>query len=259
MKKKFSATHSRISKIPNNVQNRDSKAWKSLCEYIDYVAENELDEFSPREYLGDELFAEIYTLPESIAQLKKVKKMGLYGSKLKRIPPEIGEMSMLEYFDVYTSYDLYWFPYEITKCQNLIDSRISTRVLYGNYKNRMGFPRLHHNPIRYHSDTVKCSICEKELSYDQTNQLWITLRVGTDNIPLLANLCSAECETHLPQPPKGYVQSPHKGGADLEQPEPSFNEPGGVTMTLQELHALIEEEGEEELKPIKLVRKIWEK
>ena len=177
----------RNSKIENDVQDRSSDAWKKLCDYIDQIVENGNDEFSPRESLREELFNEIYTLPKSIANLKKVKKLWLYGSKLKRIPPEIGQMESLEYFDPYTSYNLHWFPYEITNCKNLKDSRISTRALYGNYKNRMGFPRLDHNPVRYHGDKVLCSICKKEMTYNETNQLWITLKIGTDMVPLLVN------------------------------------------------------------------------
>ena len=138
-----------ISKIRNNIQDRNSEAWLKLCEYVEYIAKKGKKEFSPRDYLGDELFSEIYTLPESIGKLKKVKKVWLYGSNLKRIPPEIGEMESLEYFDPYTSYDLKWFPYEITKCKNLQDSRVSTRAFYGNFKNRKAFPKLDHNPVRY--------------------------------------------------------------------------------------------------------------
>jgi hypothetical protein len=134
--------NTRISKIENNVQDRNSVAWKKLCDYVDKVAIENRDEFSPVEELGKELFAQIHTLPETISKLKNVTKVWLYGSKLKRIPPEIGEMEALEYFDPYTSYDLHWFPYEITKCKNLKDSRVSTRALYGNWKNRMGFPQL---------------------------------------------------------------------------------------------------------------------
>ena len=106
-----------------------------------------------------------------IPTLKKVKKIWLYGSNLKRIPAEIGEMEALEYFDPYTSYQLHWFPYEITQCKNLKDSRVSTRALYGNRKNRMGFPRLTHNPVRYSGDSLKCSVCSKIINYEQTNQL----------------------------------------------------------------------------------------
>ena len=131
----------RISRIENNVQDRDSVAWKKLCEYVEKVAEEERDEFSPFEELGKELYDQIHTLPESISKLKKVKKMWLYGSQLKRIPPEIGEMESLEYFDPYTSYNLHWFPYEIINCKKLKDSRVSTRAIYGNFKNRKDFSR----------------------------------------------------------------------------------------------------------------------
>jgi hypothetical protein len=208
----------RISKIDNDVQDRNSLAWKKLCEYIDKVYDENLEDFSPSEELGEELFTKIYTLPETIAKLKKVKNILLYGSRLKRIPPEIGEMESLEYFDPYTSYDLHWFPYEITKCKKLKVSRVSIRTLYGNYKNRMGFPRLTRNPVRYLDNLVHCSVCGQVMTYEQTNQLWISLWVGTDILPLLVNLCSKECENNLPKPPKGYVQFPHKGGSDLKQP-----------------------------------------
>ena len=210
--------NSRISKIENQVQDRNSLAWKKLCEYIDRIAEEDCDEFSPLEYLGPDLFYQIHTLPETISKLKKVKKVWLYGSRLKRIPPEIGQMEALEYLDVYTSYDLHWFPYEIVNCKNLKDSRVSIRVLFGNYRNRMGFPRLIYNPIRYSGEFIACSVCKKKFVYSDINQMWISLLIGTDVLPLLINLCSVECEAKLPQPPKGYVQLPHKGCADLKQP-----------------------------------------
>ena len=239
----------RISKIENDVQDRNSVAWKKLCDYVDKVAIENSYEFSPLEELGQELFAQIHTLPETISKLKSVKKIWLYGSKLKRIPPEIGEMEALEYFDPYTSYDLHWFPYEITKCKNLKDSRISTRTLYGNWKNRMGFPRLTHNPVRYSDETVNCSICNKTMTYEQTNQLWISLSVGTDILPLLTNLCSKECESKLPIPPKKHVQFAHKGGADLKQP-----------LDEDEFFELEMKNNENKLfSMLKLIRKIWER
>jgi len=263
----------RISKIPNNVQDRNSEAWIKLCEYVDELAESEIDEFVPREHLGDELFAQIYTLPESISKLKRVKKIGLYGSALKRVPPEIGQMESLEYFDPYTSYDLNWFPYELTRCKKLFDSRISTRALFGNYKNRMGFPRLDSNPVRYYGNSLECSVCTKMLTYEETNQKWITLRVGTDTIPLLVNLCSNQCEVNLPDPPKNYIEHPHKGGADLKQPLDE-NELWKLEMATYEREDQEnkkksdkgdDEKGESiklkisDLRPIKLIRKIWEK
>ena len=249
----------RISRIDNNVQDRNSAAWLKLCEYVDHILEIGSDEFSPLDYLGKELFSKIYTLPESIENLKKVKKMWLYGSKLKRIPPEIGQMESLEYFDPYTSYDLHWFPYEITYCKNLKDSRISTRALYGNYKNRMGFPMLDNNPIRYYGEKVNCSICKKAIPYDETNQLWISLPIGTDIVPLLINSCSKKCEETLPKPPENYVQSPHKGGSNLKQP------PDEVKMWEIEMAKKTSQQPSNtkvdtnNFKLFKVIRKIWEK
>ena len=51
-----------------------------------------------------------------------------------------------------------------------------------------------------------------------SHQLWISLNVGTDILPLLVNLCSKECEENLPKPAKAYVAYAHKGGKKLQQP-----------------------------------------
>jgi len=221
-----------MPEIENNVQDRNSKAWQMLCEYIDEIAESGSDEFVPREALGNELFAEIHTLPKSISKLKNVTKIGLK------------------------------------------DSRISTRALLGNFKNRMLFPSLEDNPIRYFGETVKCSICKKEMSYEETNQLWITLRTGTDTIPLLANLCSKECEEELPQPPENYVQQAHKGGMNLVQPlnqhelwekrRAEQKREEGDDQTLGKNRSVETNKPRKkvdwtDLKPLKLIRKIWEK
>ncbi|MEA1847809.1 hypothetical protein U9K52_02695 [Chryseobacterium sp. MHB01] len=257
----------RIQKIENNVQDIHSVAWEKLCEYVDKVAQEEREEFSPLEELGQELFSQIFTLPETISKLKKVKKVWLYGSNLKRIPPEIGQMESLEYFDPYTSYHLHWFPYEITRCKNLKDSRVSTRALYGNYKNRMDFPDLSNNPIRYLGDTVQCSICSKAMSYEETNQVWISLTVGTDVLPLLANVCSTQCWERLPQPPEGYIQFPHKGGSAVKQ-LPDEDEMFELEMIQQDRESNIPTEsiteddkasGNEVPVLLKLIRKLWEK
>ena len=204
-------------------QDKESKAWKALLDYIDKVAEDELEDFDPRVGIGYESFKEIIMLPTSIKKLKKVKRMWLYGSSLKLIPPEIGEMESLELFDPYTSYDLKWFPYEITNCKKLRASRISTRALLGNYKNRKPFPSLIENKIKYSDRTVSCSICKKEMNYSEANQYWITLNVATDPIPMLVNLCSDECEDQLPKGEGNYLAFFHKGGNNLKQPLPSRN------------------------------------
>lgn len=243
----------RISKIPNKVQDKESEAWKKLCQYIEELAISGKDTFAPREYLGEELFAQVYTLPTTIKKLKKVKKIQLYGSQLKRIPPEIGEMTALKYFDVYTSYNLFWFPFEITKCKRLIDSRMSTRVLYGNFKNRKGFPKLDHNPVRYESDTISCSICEKEITQEETNQWWVTKYIGTDTVPLLANVCSQECKGKLPEGPKSYIRDPHRGGADLQQPTYEDWESTYMEEVLEE-----DQKSPTNFKLLKLIKNIWD-
>ena len=207
----------KLVNIENNVQDESSLAWEKLCEYVEKVAEEGIEKFFPYEYLGEKLYSQIYTLPKTIAKLKKVKEVCLYGSSIKRIPPEIGEMEALENFDPYTSYNLHWFPYEITNCKNLKDSTVSTRALYGNYHYRKPFPDLTNDPVHYDQKEIKCSICKKEITQEETNQLWISLRVGTDILPLLVNSCSEECIKKLPKPPKAFVPFPHKGGIDLQQ------------------------------------------
>lgn len=267
----------KLVNIENDVQDRNSVAWQKLCEYVEKVAEEGSDEFSPFEYLGKELYAQIYTLPESIAKLKNVKKIWLYRSQLKRIPPEIGEMEALEYFDPYTSYNLHWFPYEIINCKNLKDSRVSTRALYGNFKYRRPFPDLSNNPVRYEGERLKCSVCKKETTYEQISQFWISLRVGTDVLPLLVNLCSEECKTKLPQPPDNYVSYPHKGGTDLIQPldqdefwdlerkkngaeqiylEPKIEDQEATDHSIKKPETKIDIK---DLPILKLIRKIWER
>lgn len=204
-------------------QDKESEAWKELLKYVDEIAESGNEDFDPREGIGFDNLKDIITLPKSIRKLKKVKRMWLYGSGLKFIPPEIGEMESLELFDPYTSYKLRWFPYEITNCKKLKASRISTRVLFGNYKNRIPFPSLIENKIKYSGELLNCSICRKEINYSNTNQLWITLNVATDPIPMLINLCSKECKDKLPKGNGNYLEFAHKGGEELKQPPPARN------------------------------------
>jgi hypothetical protein len=123
-------------KLHCEVQDTTSDAWIALEQYVAEVAASGADELNPMEAIGPEKWEQIVTLPRSIRNLKSVRFLSLYGSQLVRIPPEIGEMTSLEEFDPYTSYCLHWFPYEITRCTQLKQSRVSTRALYGNYKYR---------------------------------------------------------------------------------------------------------------------------
>jgi hypothetical protein len=178
---------------------------------------------------------QILTLPPTIAKLKAVQRLLLYGSHLVRIPPEIGEMTGLEEFDLYTSYGLHWYPFEITRCRSLRRSKASTRALYGNYKYRPPFPKLRPQMMsangraepeklslkRWKTETMrKCSVCDRLFEDQRLYRVWISLRVGTDVLPLLVNACSNKCLASLPKPADKYVQVPHTGGLNVQQPPP---------------------------------------
>jgi hypothetical protein len=212
---------SRMSKwqeltLHDEIQDTQSDAWKSLEAYILKVAADGSDELNPMAGIGPEKWEQIITLPASIWTLQSVKVLNLYGSHLVRIPPEIGEMTNLEEFDAYTSYQLHWFPFEITRCKKLRRSRVSTRAVYGNYKYRPPFPRL---PIVSRDLTpASCSVCHGPFTKNGPNQMWVSLAVATDALPLLVHACSENCIQQLPAPARGYTSKPHQGGLDVEQP-----------------------------------------
>lgn len=210
------------NQIAPDIQDRNGEAWQQLIALIDQAAEDKRELFSPRKDLGYELWSQITVLPKTIAKLKHVKRLMLYGSNLTRIPPEIGEMTALEEFTPYTSYGLKWFPYEIAKCKNLKNSTVSTRAIYGNFKFRTVFPNLNEQKVRYHGNDTKCSVCGNSEPTNGFNQVWISLWVATDVLPLLANLCSEACYHALPAGAENHLSYPHKGGLDLHQPPNRF-------------------------------------
>lgn len=190
--------------------------WQALLQLVEDAARDRRESFAPKKELGAELWDQVITLPPSIARLKHVKKLDLYGSSLLRIPPQIGGMESLEQFVPYTSYGLHWFPYEITRCRRLKSSTVSTRALYGNYKYRQPFPGL--EPVVSELVPEHCSVCDGQLDRVRVEQLWLSLRVATDVLPLLINACSATCVAKLASPPQDYIQRPHKGGLSVRQP-----------------------------------------
>lgn len=203
-------------KVHLDEQDTECSGWQRLNELIDDAARDGRHEFSPGPEMTPEQWAQVTILPRAIAKLKSVKHFILYGSSLVRIPPEIGEMTSLENFTPYTSYRLHWFPYEIRRCKNLEISTISTRALYGNFKFRPPFPRLPQISSAYLP--ARCSVCNASLENVMPKQLWISLPIGTDVVPLLVHACSDQCVASLPTPPKNYVQHPHTGGLELVQP-----------------------------------------
>jgi len=210
-----------------DVQDTDCDAWKRLLDLIDRAEAEGRGRFEFGEDVPWPERHHIVTLPPSIGRLKTVREVMLYGSHLTRIPPEVGQMSALASFDVYTSYRLHWFPYELARCPNLRDSRVSTRAIYGNYKLRPPFPQLGPYNLppsnRFASPALRqCSVCDRTFDDVGDYRVWLSLNVATDVMPLLVNACSWQCLRALPTPPEGYVSKPHRGGPNVQQPPTRF-------------------------------------
>jgi len=216
-------THHGVPALHADPQDISCDAWRLLSENVDAAATRGETTLEPLAGLDREQRQRIVTLPARIGQLKGVRELRLYGSHLVRLPPEIAGMAALEYLDVYTSYRLHFFPYEITKCRALKRSRVSTRALYGNYKHRPPFPHLR-QPENLDAlaqlTPAFCSVCGQTLSDSEPVRRWITLVVGTDCLPLLVTACSMSCIKVLPTPPPDYVQEAHTGGPHIVQPPP---------------------------------------
>ncbi len=210
----------------------DGEAWGFLLQRIDEAAADGRERFSPRKDMPPHLRSDFVTLPATISKLTAVRELDLYRTYVSAIPPEIGEMSSLRILDPYTSHRLHWFPYEITKCTALADSRVSTRCLYGNFKNRLPFPRL---PAKLPAGSMprRCSVCDGPFTAGGPIQRWISLWVATDVMPLLVHACSERCIDALPRPPgepprdwndpSEYVDHPHEGGRDLPLPPRDYD------------------------------------
>lgn len=211
-------------------QDTEAVGWRRLLALIDEAAADGRTLFKPFVELSAPERRQIVTLPAAIAKLTAVRHLVLYGTNLVRIPPEIGAMTSLEVFEPYTSHRLHWYPYELTRCVKLVDSTVSTRVLYGNYKFRPPFPRLRPvtsaaeadfaalDPGVWGADAVRtCSVCDGPVQ-GELHQAWISSLVGTDVLPFLVNACSVACVAALPKPYSGYVPTAHTGGPYLVQP-----------------------------------------
>ena len=215
-------------------QDTSSPGWWRMRQLIDEAAADGREVFRPLVEMSPAERSDLVTLPPTIATLTNVKHLVLYGSRLTRIPPEIAGMASLELFEPYTSYSLHWFPYELTRCPKLNDSTVSTRAIYGNFKYRPAFPPLRpRGALAAESDpgdldpgvwgvesVGACSVCSGPIDPARFRQVWISLRVATDVLPLLVNACSTACVEALPAPADGYVGVPHTGGLEVVQPRP---------------------------------------
>src|SRR5262249_45113555 len=74
-------------------QDTECDAWKRLLDKVERAAADQREEFALWPELSPTDRYHIVTLPPTIAKLKSVKRLHLYGSHLTRIPPEIGEMA----------------------------------------------------------------------------------------------------------------------------------------------------------------------
>jgi hypothetical protein len=206
-----------VPNLQSEPQDHNTPGWMRTVELIQAHARVQSAVFEPSSNMDWDDWLEVITLPPDLGDLPAVKQFRLYGSHLRRLPPEIGRMEALEDLDIYTSYSLHWLPYEITRCANLRKSRMSTRALYGNRKTRLPFPRLS-RPIETLLPRT-CSVCDRPFSGSTPQLLWITLRIGTDDAPLLVHSCSKECTLSLPSPAFGHHPRPHKGGGGTGMPE----------------------------------------
>lgn len=203
-------------KLHDEPQDTECEAWRKLVEVIERAAVEQPEELAPLRVLTPAERQWIVTLPSAISKLKSLRRLVLYGSALVRLPAEIGQLTSLQEFTPYTSYRLHWFPYEITRC-GYEKSTVSTRALYGNYKNRPPFPSTQHR----RGGTVRraCSVCREAFDDAGQQRVWVSLKVGTDVLPLLVNACSETCVAALPTSPPGrYVPGPHRGGPGIRQP-----------------------------------------
>lgn len=214
----------KVPRLHRDVQDTECDGWKRLCDEVEAAALDQRTELAPMLSLSPEEAAQIVTLPETIAKLTSVRSLNVYGTRLSRIPPEIGAMTSLATFVPYTSYRLHWFPYEITRCRRLRSSTVSTRALYGNITYRWHFPRLT-PPTTRHSygekPTRRCSVCDALFVDEQRHRVWISRMVATDVLPLLVNACSEACIASLPPGHDGYIATPHRGGVQ-QQPAPRY-------------------------------------
>lgn len=197
-----------------DLQDTSSTAWKRLLELIDEAAEDGREVFEPLRALSWAERIQVVTLPSTIGRLTAVKKLVLEASNLVRLPAAIGAMTCLEDLDLYQSYRLHWVPYEITRCP-LRSSRVSTRAMYGNSKVNAPSPRLEAattdakagmhlgavDPAAWGTSQLEaCSVCGGPLCKTELRQVWITMHVATDMLPLLLNACSESCIRTLPRP-----------------------------------------------------------
>ncbi|MBX2800213.1 MAG: TIGR02996 domain-containing protein [Myxococcales bacterium] len=218
----------RPGQLRREIQDTVDRPWVVLGQAIDEARRNGAEFVAPFRNVNRRQRHQVVTLPPSVGQLVSLKRMRLYDSPLVRLPAEIGTCAELQTLDLLQSVRLSWFPHELTRCQLLQDFRVNNRVLFGNPMTCLAFPRLDPpDPERmvvartlWGPALRRCATCDTEYDDRGLHRYWITARVATETVPLLANLCSAACVELLREETPGATTDPHRGGdtiRDLER------------------------------------------
>jgi hypothetical protein len=205
-----------VPRLHVDTQDFSAPGWSKSLDLVRATAADGAEVFEPSAQVRWEEWMKVVTLPEEVSKLNAVRQVRLYGSHLRRLPPQIGQMSALQELDIYTSYSLHWLPYEVLRCSRLTQSRMSTRALYGNRKTRLPFPKLS-RPVELLIPPT-CSVCNRPFGPVAPDPYWVTLRVATDVVPLLLHSCSHDCTLSVPTAPANYFERPHKGGPGVGMP-----------------------------------------
>jgi hypothetical protein len=210
-----------VPNLHDEMQDNSKPGWQAMLNLVAANRSATMTVLEPSATIDADHWADVITLPSEIQTLTVLKQLRLYGSHLRRLPPELGRLAALEDLDIYTSYSLHWLPYEVIRCKHLSQTRISTRALYGNIKTRLPFPRLSGTLEALMPQT--CSVCDETFGSRAAELFWTTQRIGTDVVPLLIHSCSPECVSCVPDAPDGYHARPHRGGGGVGMPDPDLD------------------------------------
>jgi len=212
-------------------QNTECEAWRKLVASIDRCSELRSATFDITQELTYPELLQITTLPPNIGDCVDLEHLGLYGTNITRLPPEIGNLRALQTFTPYTSHSLHWYPYELVHCGCLHDSTVSTRATYrhGSFE----FPRLRHEryPLEALDPSIwrdylaspsvprrPCSVCREPFEDYGHYRMWVSRTVATDTLALLVNACSQRClDTVEADPLTEHSQKPTPDAGDTTQ------------------------------------------
>ena len=89
--------------VPNlhaDAQDITASGWHLLLELVGSTRAASSSAFEPLATIPADQWSAVTTLPPSISDLKTVTTLRLYGSHLRRLPPEVGRMTALSNLDV---------------------------------------------------------------------------------------------------------------------------------------------------------------